>query len=190
MLRLVGDLQQLWARARRVKLRVYMLRWRLRGLRAARGAVIGERTAVPFPRHLELGGYAEVGRACVLKCRLGRIYIGESCTLAENCWISASKSVRIEAHVLIGPGCVITDADHGIAGIATIRYQPMNIAAVSIGEGAWLGASVTVTAGCRIGRHAVVGAGSVVTRDIPDYAIAMGIPAKVVGHRDEQAQAA
>ena len=53
-----------------------------------------------------------------------------------------------------------------------------------VGDGAWLGAGVTVLDGMRIGIGSVVGAGSVVTRDIPDYAVAVGVPARVIGYRE------
>jgi acetyltransferase-like isoleucine patch superfamily enzyme len=56
-----------------------------------------------------------------------------------------------------------------------------------VGEGAWLGAGVTVLDGCTVGSHAIVGTGAVVTKPIPDYAVAVGVPARVVRDRREKA---
>jgi acetyltransferase-like isoleucine patch superfamily enzyme len=109
--------------------------------------------------------------------------MGEFASLSENCWVSATESVRIERDVLVGPGCHITDANHGIAERGLIRKQDRIASPVVIGEGAWLGAGVKIVAGVHVGRGAVVGAGAVVTKDVPDYAIAAGVPARVVGMR-------
>jgi acetyltransferase-like isoleucine patch superfamily enzyme len=64
-----------------------------------------------------------------------------------------------------------------------VRFQGTAYGNVSIGEDCWLGTNVVVLPGVTIGKGAVVGAGAVVTKDVPEYAIALGIPAKVVGHR-------
>ena len=65
-----------------------------------------------------------------------------------------------------------------------IRLQGITARPIRIAEGAWIGANVVVTAGVSIGRNAVVGAGSVVTRDVPDYCMAAGNPARVIKRFD------
>jgi acetyltransferase-like isoleucine patch superfamily enzyme len=73
--------------------------------------------------------------------------------------------------------------DHGIAPDRLVREQPVRSRGISVGSDVWVGAGVCITDGVRIGDHAVVGMGAVVTRDIPDWAVAVGVPAEVVGDR-------
>ena len=84
---------------------------------------------------------------------------------------------------MIGPHCYITDGDHGMKMDIPVGKQSMTTAPVILEEGVWLGAGVKVLKGVTIGRHAVVGAGALVTKSIPEGAIAVGVPAKVIGCR-------
>ena len=127
--------------------------------------------------------HSVIGPRSYIKCVPGKLHLAESASLGEGCWVSCMESVQIERHALIGPGCHITDANHGIAGLETIKTQDRVAAPVTIGEGAWLGAGVKVLAGVRVGRGAVAGAGAVVTKDVPDYAIVGGVPARIIGSR-------
>ena len=78
---------------------------------------------------------------------------------------------------MIGPHCYITDGNHGFRAGATVKSQSMESTPVVIGDGVWIGAQVTILAGVTIGPHAVIGAGSIVTKDIEANAIAFGSPA-------------
>lgn len=96
--------------------------------------------------------------------------------------ISAVKSVVIEEAVGIAFGVYISDHSHGFdhPGIP-IRDQPLSEPRpVRIGRGSWLGQNVVVMPGVTIGEYAVIGANSVVTRDIPPRAVAVGAPARVI----------
>jgi acetyltransferase-like isoleucine patch superfamily enzyme len=86
---------------------------------------------------------------------------------------------------MIGPHCYITDGDHGTEPGVDVKAQAMRKLPVIIEDGAWLGSHVVVLPGVRIGRGAVIGAGSVVTKSIPANAVAVGVPARVVRLRDE-----
>ncbi|MCX7593606.1 MAG: acyltransferase, partial [Fischerella sp.] len=86
-------------------------------------------------------------------------------------------------HCAIGPGCYITDHDHGLDLNCTPLEQPMVAKSTQIGDRVWIGANVTILKGVTIGRDSVIGAGSVVTKDIPAQAIAVGVPAKVIKYR-------
>ena len=96
---------------------------------------------------------------------------------------TAHESVTVGRHCLIGPNCYISDANHGtLPGIAP-KDQPMQVKPVVIEDEVWLGANVVVLPGVRIGRGAIIGAGAVVTKDVPANAIAVGVPAKVIKQR-------
>lgn len=112
-----------------------------------------------------------------------KIQIGSHTYINRYTFLDAIESLTIGQNCAIGPHCYITDHDHGLDP----NFPPLDQAMVSkptfIGHQVWLGAHVTVLKGVKIGDYAVVGAGSVVTRDIPARAIAVGVPAQVIKHR-------
>lgn len=114
----------------------------------------------------------------------GKIKIGRNTEIGLNSVIYSSEYVEIGDYSLIAANCYIIDSNHGIAKDQYIRNQKATVKGpVIIGEDVWLGAGVKVLSGVHIGNGAVIGAGAVVTSDIPDYAIAVGVPAKVVDYR-------
>lgn len=108
--------------------------------------------------------------------------IGDGASIAGHCVLSAACSIRLEARVLLARGVYVADHAHGFADVGrAVLDQPITkLEPVVIGEGAWLGENVVVGPGVRIGRGAVVGANSVVLTSVPDYAVAVGAPARVV----------
>ena len=115
----------------------------------------------------------------------GSVIIGTGSSIHPRCSIHANiASIHIGSGVLIGPNCSIYSYDHGCKAQECIRLQPLTTKGdVTIGDDAWIGVGTIVVSGVRIGKGAVIGAGSVVTEDIPDNAIAVGVPAKVVKMR-------
>lgn len=109
------------------------------------------------------------------------LIIGNGCAIGDFSHITAVRSVRIEEEVLIANNVYISDNLHGYEDIHTpvIRQPVVFKAAVRIGSGAWIGENVCII-GASIGKNSVIGANSVVTKDIPDYCIAVGSPAKVI----------
>jgi acetyltransferase-like isoleucine patch superfamily enzyme len=108
-----------------------------------------------------------------------KISIGARVYLNRNVMIDASESVVIGDDCALGPNCYLTDHDHGFAAGQPPLRQPLTSAPTRLGRGVWLGANVVVLKGVAIGDYAVVGAGSVVTRDIPAGVVAVGVPARV-----------
>jgi carbonic anhydrase/acetyltransferase-like protein (isoleucine patch superfamily) len=92
----------------------------------------------------------------------------------------AHQDLEIGTDCMIGPYCYFTDANHGMDAGTTIKNQSMKPEALHVEAGCWIGAHVTVLAGVCIGRGSVIGAGSVVTSDIPPNTIAVGLPARVI----------
>lgn len=114
-----------------------------------------------------------------------RVAIGPRATVGPFCCVWGGWSstwARIGAGALLSPGVVLVAGNHGTEGTGPVRDQPFDELDVEIGEGAWIGAHAVVV-GCRVGEGAVVGAGATVLSDVPDHAIAVGSPARVVGMR-------
>ncbi len=136
-------------------------------------------------------GRLEIGRGTVLESGVtlqstsGRIRLGQRVYLSRGVTVGAVELVEIGDFALVAPGCYITDADHRFDDpTLPVPDQGMRCKGPTILEdNVWLGANVVVTSGVRIGRRAVIGANSVVTRDIPENSVASGIPAKVVASR-------
>jgi acetyltransferase-like isoleucine patch superfamily enzyme len=110
------------------------------------------------------------------------ISIGRGTSIAGNCVISAVRSVRLEEEVLLARNVYISDHIHKYSEIATaILAQGVDkILPVLIQRGAWLGQNVVICPGVTVGEGAVIGANSVVTKDVPSRCIAAGAPARIV----------
>ena len=117
----------------------------------------------------------------------GSLKIGDNSHIHPRCQISAYKSnIYIGNEVQIAPNCAFYPYNHGIEPGKLIQVQPLQSKGdIVVGDGAWLGFGVIVSDGVRIGKGSVVGAGSVVTDDIPDGGIAVGVPARVVKMRTD-----
>jgi len=116
------------------------------------------------------------------------LVIDDGAAIGNFCHITCVKKVYIGKNVLAADRIYISDNLHGYEDITTpIAKQKVKFKGeVSIGENSWIGENVSII-GCKVGRHCVIGANSVVTKDIPDYSIAAGIPAKVIKRYDIQA---
>jgi acetyltransferase-like isoleucine patch superfamily enzyme len=119
----------------------------------------------------------------------GSLKVGSNSHIHPKCQISAYKStIHIGRNVQIAPNCAFYPYDHSVAPGELIMDQPLKTkGGIFIEDDAWLGYGVIVLDGVRIGKGAVVGAGSVVTHDIPDGAIAAGVPARVRKMRSDLA---
>lgn len=134
---------------------------------------IGERVNVAYKTWL-----AAVPHTGAEKCTL---IIGNGTSIGNFNHIYATKSIIIGKNVLTADKVYISDNLHGYEDITLpIIHQPIKqIGTVVIGDGSWLGENVCVI-GAKIGKNCVIGANSIVTKDIPDYCVAVGAPAKVI----------
>lgn len=153
------------------------------------GAEVYVEPNVKFLRHperIELGSHVilkEGARLCPTN-PAAHIVVGDWTTIGYHTFIFASHQISIGPNCLIAPFCYLVDNDHGHARGQLIRTQAMTAIPIIIDEDVWLGRGVTVLLGVHIGVGAIIGAGSVVTRDVPPYAVAAGNPAKVIGERE------
>lgn len=115
-----------------------------------------------------------------------RIVIGHRVTATGGLTLAALHSITIEDDVMIAGNVFISDGSHGFDNVEVpYKYQPMTrIAAVTIKRGCWIGQNVSIMPGVTIGEMAIVGANSVVTRDVPAKSIVAGNPAKVLKRWD------
>lgn len=138
------------------------------------GALIGEGTKVWCFSHVQAG--ASIGRGCSLGQNVnvaGNVRIGDGCRVQNN--VSVYEGVILEDYVFCGPSCVFTNDP---TPRAAMPKGPAGWRPTVVREGASIGANATVVCGVEIGRYAMVAAGAVVTRDVPDYALVMGVPAR------------
>ena len=144
------------------------------------GVTLGKGTKVWLFCHIQSG--ATLGENCSLgqNVNIGpNVKIGNGVRIQNN--VSVYEGVEIEDNVFLGPSCVFTNvlkprADKSVHG----KYER-----TLVREGASLGANCTIVCGHTIGRRALVAAGAVVTKDVPDYAIVAGVPAKIIGKTEE-----
>ncbi|HSO98208.1 MAG TPA: acyltransferase [Solirubrobacteraceae bacterium] len=115
-----------------------------------------------------------------------RITIGAGTFLNQGVMIASAELVEIGEHCMFANGCFVTDSSHRFDDLTQpITWQGFTSKGPTrIGDNVWCGAHVVVTSGVTIGRRSVIGANSVVTRDIPPYSIAAGSPAKVIRRID------
>ncbi len=170
------------------------------GRRAARFASFGEASIICFPPAALFGERAiHIGRRTLIAQHVSLsagmapsqdlisdriVTIGDDVLIGRGSSIVGHFSITIEDQVFFGPNVYVTDQNHGFDDLdVAIGRQSMPERPVRIGWGSWLGTNSVVLPGVTIGRHVAVGAGSVVTSDLPDNSVAVGSPAKVIRQR-------
>jgi len=120
---------------------------------------------------------------CSGPAKQDKIAIDQGTYVNRFTMLDAHAQISIGRNCMIGPYCYITDANHGRAPGGLVREQKMEPQPVVIEDDVWLGAGVVVLPGVRLGRGCVIGAGAVVTRDVPAGAVFAGVPAVSIGNR-------
>ena len=143
---------------------------------------IGEGTKIWHFCHIQKG--ARIGKNCSFGQNVNisnNVIIGNECKVQNN--VSIYEGVVLEDGVFCGPSCVFTN---DLTPRARYPKGREGYKKTLIREGASIGANATIVCGHIIGKYAMVAAGAVVTKDVPDYALVAGVPAKVVGRIDEK----
>ena len=141
------------------------------------GAEVGEGTRIWHFCHVMPG--ARIGRRCSLGQNVfvaGGSSMGDGCKIQNN--VSVYEGVHLGDDVFCGPSMVFTNVVNPRSHVS----RKDEFRATNVGKGATLGANSTVVCGHDVGRFAFVAAGSVVTKDVPDFALVMGVPGRVVGY--------
>jgi len=157
-------------------------------LRRIGSNVIFEPGALVFhPEQISLGNNIYVGHYCILKgYHRNEMIVGDNVWIGQHCFLHSAGGLTIGNNVGIGPGVRIHTARHIEQGrVVPIVFAPVEDAPVVIEEDADLGIGSIVMPGVRVGRGAQIGAGAVVTQDVPAFAIAAGVPARVLRYRPE-----
>lgn len=142
---------------------------------------IGDGTKIWHFCHIQSGAY--IGENCSLGQNVNisnNVKIGNGVKIQNN--VSVYEGVTIEDHVFLGPSCVFTN---DLTPRATYPKGRKNYKKTLVKEGASIGANATIVCGHTIGKCAMVAAGSVVTRDVEDYDLVVGVPARRIGKVDE-----
>jgi len=140
--------------------------WAIKQLGAkGKGTVIRPSASLANAHHIFLGDRVHIQRSVYL-------------------WAGEKSEIHIGNNTIIGPGSFITSDNHGTKRGQLIRDQKGVEADVNIGADVWMGAYAIVLPGIRIGDGAVIAAGSVVTKDVADYCIVAGVPARKIGMRE------
>ncbi|MEO6236711.1 MAG: DapH/DapD/GlmU-related protein [Vicinamibacterales bacterium] len=135
-------------------------------------------------RGITIGSGVFIGRGSILSCKNGDIEIGDGANVGFTCEVFSASRVTIGRDTLLAAYCYVIGGDHDFSDpTAPVLAQARRSSGVAIGAGAWLGAGAKVLDGVIVGDGAVIGAGAVVRDAVPDRAIAVGMPARVVGQR-------
>lgn len=111
------------------------------------------------------------------------IKLGDNSGIGQNCTVS--KGTTIGANVMMGPDVIIYTTNHATdrTDIPMIEQGFTECRPVHIGDDVWIGSRVTIMPGVTIGNGVIIGTGAVVTKDVPDYAVVGGVPAKIIKMR-------
>ena len=135
--------------------------------------------------HFAMGAASVIEDFSIINNGLGDVQIG------AHVFIGASNviigPVAIDDHVMTAQHVVFSGMNHGIKdGTVPYRYQPCTVEQITVGEGSWIGANAVILPGVQIGRFCVIAAGSVVSRNVPEYHMAAGNPAVLIKQLDRE----
>jgi acetyltransferase-like isoleucine patch superfamily enzyme len=162
-------------------------------LKFGKGSRICRECTLVGGQYIEIGEQTYIGRHGVITCWdtymskkfTPSIKIGNNCSIGEYCHITSANSIIIGNWVLTGRWITITDNSHGKIeeeekDIPQIQRKLYSKGTVIIEDNVWIGDKVSIMAGVRVGKGAVIAANAVVTKDVPAYSVVAGVPAKII----------
>ena len=149
------------------------------------------RLRVTWPHKIQLGDHVSLENDIYFNAAGGHtvgitISVGEGTFVGTGCEFNAINRISVGANCLIASGSRFIDHNHGVEMGQLMKLQAETSAPITLGADVWIGVNAVVLKGVSIGDGAIIGAGSVVTKSIPPYAIAAGVPAKVIRTRERQ----
>lgn len=182
--------------------------------RCGRGVVFGQNVTLRHPHKIEIGDGTLIddnclldakgqdnegirighgvylGRNSILSCKNGDIVLEDNVNIGFNAEVFSGNRVKIGHDTLVAAYCYFIGGDHRADAVDTaVLHQGSTARGIDVGAGSWFGAAVKVLDGVKIGARCVVGAGAVVTKDLPEASVAVGVPARVVRQRQAPAAA-
>ena len=160
-----------------------------RHIAAGNGLTIGDYASVNAlaKRGVVLGNNVTIGSRCIIDCtgvirNLGEgLVVGNNVGISAGTHISARGRIEIEDDCIIGPDVCLEAENHKFRDPSTpVRLQGESRCGIRLRHGCWIGRGATILDGVTIGSNSVIGAGAVVTKDIPDHCVAVGVPARVI----------
>ena len=148
---------------------------------------IGKHVKILGGSMFTVGNGVSIRPAAELWCHSGQIIIGEGTDIGTRCRFSVMNSLVIGKNVLFSPNVYITDCDHAYTNVTKPVMQQGVVQKdnrVCIKDGAYIGINAVIVGNVTIGKGSVIGANSVVTKDVPDYCVAVGVPARVIKRYD------
>lgn len=155
-----------------------------------KGSLIAPGVKLYTPQYISIGNNSSIMSHCIIEtCPINEdkphLLIGDNVSLGEYSHITCANKVTIGNGVLTGRFVLITDNSHGnntkeVADIAPLAREIHSNGPVCIGENVWIGDKATILPNVTIGKGCIIAANAVVTKDIPEYSVAAGVPAKVI----------
>lgn len=152
-------------------------------VQAGKNVYIGQKCSIKGKKNIIFEDSAVIRPYTQIWSEGGKIRISKGSEIGERCRISIANSLKIGEKVLLSPNIYITDCDHEYRNI-DIPVIDQSIVqkgqTVTIGDGSYIGINTVIVGNVKIGKHCVIGANSVVTKDVPSYCVAVGSPARVI----------
>lgn len=138
----------------------------------------------PF-NQFSLGVHSIIEDFTVVNNAVGNVHIGNETMIGIGSTVIGP--VSIGNNVMLAQHVVLSGLNHGYEDVSLPpSKQPVSVKKITVEDNVWIGANAVITAGITVGKHAVVGAGSIVTKDVPPYSIVVGNPAKIIKKYDHE----
>ena len=147
---------------------------------------LGSRVTIQIGRRARVrcGRWVWIGHGSKIRCHEGEVSIGDKTVLGQECTISAYQHVSIGEQCILADRVMLIDFDHNVAETERpIRVQGIYKRDTRVGSNVWIGHAAQILRGVTVGDNAIIGAGAVVTKDVPANAVVGGVPARLLRMR-------